>query len=54
MGRVVKRRESESLHVFRKDGLFDLQLLGRFNGVTGPIFMGVCGKVEPWNALGDA
>ena len=32
-----------------KDGIFDLELLGLFNGKTGPIFMGVCGKVAAWS-----
>ncbi|CAE7475355.1 ANK3 [Symbiodinium sp. CCMP2456] len=38
----LRRKRTTKIPV---DGLFDLQLLGRFNGVTGPIFMGVCGKV---------
>lgn len=28
-----------------EDGIFTLMLLDRFNGVTGPLCMGVCGKV---------
>ncbi|CAE7336463.1 ANK3 [Symbiodinium natans] len=40
----LRRKRSKPAEI-PKDGLFDLQLLGRFNGVTGPIFMGVCGKV---------
>ncbi|CAE8710705.1 unnamed protein product [Polarella glacialis] len=27
------------------DGIFTIESLGRFNGVTGPLCMGVCGKV---------
>ena len=34
--------------VLTKDGIFNLDLLGRFDGKTGPIFMGVCGKVVAW------
>ena len=31
-----------------KDGIFSLRSLGMFDGVTGPIFMAVCGKVATW------
>lgn len=36
-----------------KDGIFNLDLLGLFNGQTGPIFMGVCGKVDAWRNLAN-
>jgi len=42
---LQKKRRSKREAIVPPDGIFDLDLLGLFNGKTGPIFMGVCGKV---------
>ncbi|CAL1129792.1 unnamed protein product [Cladocopium goreaui] len=41
----VQKRKRPRKAIVPPDGIFDLELLGLFNGKTGPIFMGVCGKV---------
>eukprot|EP00933_Yihiella_yeosuensis_P043553 TRINITY_DN38394_c0_g1_i1.p1 TRINITY_DN38394_c0_g1~~TRINITY_DN38394_c0_g1_i1.p1 ORF type:complete len:261 (+),score=47.79 TRINITY_DN38394_c0_g1_i1:53-835(+) len=45
----LKRRSNEKSQPqqakFPEDGIFTLEILKRFDGVTGPICMGVCGKV---------
>ncbi|CAK9032414.1 unnamed protein product [Durusdinium trenchii] len=42
---VFQKRKRSKQALLPPDGIFNLDLLGLFNGQTGPIFMGVCGKV---------
>mmetsp|Transcript_17521 Transcript_17521/g.21568 ORF Transcript_17521/g.21568 Transcript_17521/m.21568 type:complete len:245 (+) Transcript_17521:26-760(+) len=42
---LLQKRKRSRKAIVPPDGIFDLELLGLFNGKTGPIFMAVCGKV---------